>query len=166
MKKYTWNVRCVVFPIGPANQRIILQSVGFSNLCKVYKLYHTPEQLLSMPFNKLPYLKSQKLMRLTKKKKRSNMILLNRKKPETEMTKQLTKTPQGQVRQMAKEKIPSKSQTSKQPNLVGLIPNVKLKSGGGARVAIHCSVMRRQTMTSILWMVGFSSIAKTGTQNR
>ena len=128
-------------------------------------LYFAAEQL-SIPISKLLYLKSQKLMRLTRTKKIQKMILLNWKKPETEMTKQLTKTAPGQVRQMAKEKIPSKSQTSKQPNLVGLIPNAKLKSGGGARVAIHCSVMLRQTMTSILWMAGFSSIAKTGTQNR
>ena len=128
-------------------------------------LYLTPEQL-SMPINELFYLKSQKLKRLTRTKKRSKTILLNRKKPETEMTKQLIKTPPGLVRQMAMEKIPSKCRTSKQPNLVGLIPNAKLKSGGGARVAIHCSVMLRQTMKSILWMAGFSSIAKTGTQNR
>ena len=128
-------------------------------------LYFAAEQL-SIPISKLLYLKSQKLMRLTRTKKIQKMILLNWKKPETEMTKQLTKTAPGQVRQMAKEKNPSKSQTTKQPNVVGLIPNAKLKSGGGARVAIHCSVMLRQTMTSILWMAGFSSIAKTGTQNR
>ena len=128
-------------------------------------LYFAAEQL-SIPISKLLYIKSQKLMRLTRTKKIQKMILLNWKKPETEMTKQLTKTAPGQVRQMAKEKNPSKSQTTKQPNVVGLIPNAKLKSGGGARVAIHCSVMLRQTMTSILWMAGFSSIAKTGTQNR
>ena len=124
-------------------------------------LYFAAEQL-SIPISKLLYLKSQKLMRLTRTKKISKMTLLNRKKPETEMTK----TRSGQVRQMAKEKIPSKCRTSKQPNLAGLIPNAKLKSGGGVRVAIHCSVMLRQTMTSILWMAGFSSIVKTGTLNR
>ena len=49
-------------------------------------LYFASEQL-SKPISKLPYLKSQKLMRLTRTKKILKMILLNWKKSETEMPK-------------------------------------------------------------------------------